>query len=368
MRPPNIELWSGCYPDHNRGEDVFKNMRYDAIIAGASFSGLAVAKELKGNILLIDRKKEIGAEQKSTCCTFYHTLKKLGCEGSALQIIDTLILHVGARDIVFHLEHPFATFDYKKFCQILYKKSNAQFLSAKIYGVEGDTVVTEKGNFQSECIVDATGWQAILASSIRKDFIPQNGKSFGIETVPLHKTKTIEIWVNPKMMPKGVNWIFPCGEFSRFGIGSYTGKTEIKEGLELFLKEFNLEITKDLHGGFFTHKFREPTVRNIFVVGDSAGQCLPLSGEGIRTSLYFGQECGKIIQKIIDGKITREEGLKDYRQFVMQHKKYYTFLSGLQKIFITIPNSWIAYFAKFINLKLVFKYVEKKYVNLANLQ
>lgn len=342
-------------------------MRYDAIIAGASFAGLAVAKFLKGNILLIDRKAEIGAEQRSTCCTFYHILEKLGCEESVLQIIEEVILHIGLKDIVYHLEYPFATFDYKKFCQILYKKSNAKFLSAKVYGIKGNIVIADKGNFQSECIIDATGWQAVLASSLKKDFAPKNGKSFGLETTPFYKTNVIEIWVNPKMMPKGVTWIFPCQEFSRSGIGSYTGETKIKEGLEAFLKKFNLKMARELHGGHFTNQFREPTIGNIFLVGDSAGQCLPLSGEGIRLALYFGQKCGKIIQQIINKEKTLEKGLKEYRGFVMRHKKYYTFLSSLQKMFITVPNSWTALFAKFINLKSVFRYVEKKYVDLANL-
>lgn len=343
-------------------------MKYDAIIAGASFAGLGVARVLKGNILLIDRKSEIGAEQKSTSCTFYHILKKLGCQQSALQIIDTVILHIGSKDIAYHLRYPFATIDYKKFCQLLYQKSKALFLSAKVYGLKGDTVLTEKGNFQSECIIDATGWQAVLASSIKKDFFPKNGKSFGLETTPFYKNKAIEIWINPKMMPKGVTWIFPCKDFSRFGIGSYTGKTKIKKGLDIFLKEFNLEITENLHGGFFTNKFREPTIGNIFVVGDAAGQCLPLLGEGIRSSLYFGIKCGEIIQQIINREKTLEQGLKEYRESVERYRKYYTLFSAAQKTFITIPNFWIALFAKFVSLKPVFKYVEKKYVDFANLK
>jgi flavin-dependent dehydrogenase len=32
-------------------------MKYDAIIVGASFAGLAVASRLRGNILLIDKKE-----------------------------------------------------------------------------------------------------------------------------------------------------------------------------------------------------------------------------------------------------------------------------------------------------------------------
>ena len=342
-------------------------MKYDAIIAGASFAGLAVARVLKGNILLIDRKSEIGDGQTSTCCSYEHFIKKIGCEEAILQVIDVEILHCGSEDIVFHLNYPLATIDYEKFCQLLYKKGNTQFLSAKILGIEGDKVLTDKGNFQSECIVDASGWQAVLASSIRNDFVPKNGKSFGIETTPIYKNKAIEIWANPRIMPKGVLWIFPCGGFSRLGIASYLGKTNIKEGLESFVKNFGLKITEELHGGFFPSKFREPTLGNIFLVGDSAGQCLPLTGEGIRPAIYFGKKCGEIIQQIINKEKTREQGLKDYRDFAMSHKKYYTFLLALQNILTNIPNYLVVRFAKFVNLKPVFKYCEKKYIDLADL-
>lgn len=342
-------------------------MKYDAIIAGASFAGLALTKVLKGNILLIDRKSEIGDGQTSTCCSYEHFIKKIGCEEAILQVIDVEILHIGSEDVVFHLNFPLATIDYKKFCQLLFKNSQAKFLSANILGLKSNKIVTDKGEFESECIVDATGWQAVLASSIKKDFVPKNGKSFGIETTPLYKNKAIEIWANPRIVPKGVLWIFPCGDFSRLGIGSYLGKTNIKEGLESFVKNFGLKITEELHGGFFPNKFREPRLGNIFLAGDSAGQCLPLTGEGVRTAIYFGEKCGEIIQQIINKEKTLEQGLKDYRDFAMSHKKYYTFLSALQKIFTNIPNSWIALFAKFVNLKPVFRYCEKKYVDLADL-
>lgn len=341
-------------------------IKYDAIIAGASFAGLAVARVLRGNILLIDRKSEIGDGQTSTCCSYEHFIKKIGCEDAILQRIDTLTLHIDSKDVVSHLNFPFATVDYKKFCQLLFKDCRAQLLSAKVLGLEGNKVLTDKGNFESECIVDATGWQAVLASSVKKDFVKNGDRSFGIETLPGYKNNAIEIWVNPEFMKKGVTWIFPCGEFSRLGIASYLGKTNIKGGLEIFLKNFGLKITDELHGGFFPHTFGAPTLENIFLVGDSGGQCLPLTGEGIRTAIYFGEKCGKIIQQIIDGKKTRKEGQKEYKDFVLSKKKYYTANSILEKLFTNLPNIFVVCFAKFINLKPVLRYVEKKYVNLAN--
>jgi len=52
---------------------------YDAIIAGASFAGLAAADNLEGDILLIDRK-EIGTRQTSACATFYLHIRRTGMQ------------------------------------------------------------------------------------------------------------------------------------------------------------------------------------------------------------------------------------------------------------------------------------------------
>jgi len=41
---------------------------YDVIVVGASFAGLAVARELRGEILLIDRH-EVGSHQTLACGT-----------------------------------------------------------------------------------------------------------------------------------------------------------------------------------------------------------------------------------------------------------------------------------------------------------
>lgn len=66
-----------------------------------------------------------------------------------------------------------------------------------------------------------------------------------------------------------------------------------------------LEITNDCaaarleveaerwQGNWFPHRLREAGDSATFFVGDSAGHCLPLSGEGIRTAFYFGIVCGR---------------------------------------------------------------------------
>lgn len=93
---------------------------YDVIIAGASFAGLAVASELKGDILLLN-KKEIGTEQTSACGTFYNVIEELNCKDSILQTFDRLVFNCPAKEEVKLIE-PLCTIDYEKFCQTMSKR------------------------------------------------------------------------------------------------------------------------------------------------------------------------------------------------------------------------------------------------------
>ena len=50
----------------------------------------------------------------------------------------------------------------------------------------------------------------------------------------------------------------------------------------------------------------------MFFVGDSAGHCFPLSGEGIRTAFYFGIACGRELRGVLAGRRSREQALAAY--------------------------------------------------------
>ena len=62
---------------------------YDAIVCGASFGGLAVAREMTGTgrVLMLDRY-EIGERQTSACAAPTAWLEALGLEASIRQTFD----------------------------------------------------------------------------------------------------------------------------------------------------------------------------------------------------------------------------------------------------------------------------------------
>lgn len=302
-------------------------MSYDAIIAGASFAGLAVATRIKGKVLLIDRKS-IGALPISACATFYSLLKTLGCESSLLKVIEKINWQTSYNSYVYKACEPFCTFDYKEFCQCLFNRFDGEFLQAQVMGYEDGRVKTNKGEFQAPVVVDCTGWRATLASSIEKDFNGQSNLSFGLETVVPYEDDKLNFIVDPSIVKKGYAWIFPVDQGSRVGVGSMIEDPQILvEKLKKFISSLDVEMSNNIKGGYIPRSLRKAVVGKMFLVGDSAGQVFPLTAEGIRQSIYFGQKCASIIQEIINGDILLEEGLRAYKAFVNRHRWiFYNFL------------------------------------------
>ena len=68
-------------------------------------------------------------------------------------------------------------------------------------------------------------------------------------------------------------------------------------------------------GNWFPHRLRAATDGEVFYAGDSAGHCFALSGEGIRTALYFGIAAGRELRGVLAGERTRDEALARYAAF-----------------------------------------------------
>jgi len=69
----------------------------------------------------------------------------------------------------------------------------------------------------------------------------------------------------------------------------------------------------------------------VFFAGDSAGHCLPLTAEGIRTALYFGLACGRELRGVLDGRSTRAQALARYSAFSDSHERKYRWLLNVQR-------------------------------------
>lgn len=309
---------------------------YDAIIVGGSFAGLAVASRLRGRVLLID-KDEVGEGQTSACGTLLDVPRRLGLMESVLQVHEALVFHLhGRTEVLNAFDYPFCTFDYRRFCQGLAGRLAVEILQARAQGLDGQCVVTNRGTFRAACIADASGWRAVLARSLRPDYVSRQRLSYGIETETSGGGDWLCFWYDPELIPSGVRWFFPGGTSVRVGVASYAGDSHLRGHLSTFVETLGT-ASPEVHGGYFSAGLRDPVVGNLFVVGDAAGQCLPFTGEGIRPSLYFGQACGDIVQAVLAGHLTLREGLLRYRRFVRRHAWMYRVMALAQLGLLRLP-------------------------------
>ncbi len=90
-------------------------------------------------------------------------------------------------------------------------------------------------------------------------------------------------------------------------------------------------------GNWFPHALRPAAEDGVFFVGDSAGHCLPLSGEGIRTAFHFGIACGRELRAVHAGRRTREQALEAYGAFSASHAGAFRTMGRLQRWVPALP-------------------------------
>jgi menaquinone-9 beta-reductase len=73
-------------------------------------------------------------------------------------------------------------------------------------------------------------------------------------------------------------------------------------------------------GNWIPHRLRPAVDDGVFFVGDSAGHCLPLTAEGIRTALYFGVACGRELRAVLEGRQDVAAALRRYGEFSASHR------------------------------------------------
>jgi len=288
-------------------------MTFDVVIAGASFAGLAAAQRLQGRTVLLDRSP-LGAGQTSACAAPLGIVRAMGAQAAILQVHDALVLHTPSREAVWPLPEPFCTFDYERFCRRAFARSTAEFRQTAVLGRDGRTVLTGDGRVTGRYLIDATGWRAVLAGDRAGRTASRRMMAFGIETeLETPFPPGLHFYFLPEVRD-GYAWAFPCGQTVRFGVLSYLGRTRVAGGLETFLARFGLRPGAR-HGGYLASGLRPPVVDEVFVVGDASGQCLPLTGEGIRTAVLAGWKAGALLQRVLDGTCSAAAAAGEYRAF-----------------------------------------------------
>ncbi len=307
----------------------------DVLICGASFAGLAVARELAGSgaeVLMIDRY-EIGERQTSACGIPTGWLSALHLEEALQQTFGELVIHTPYATVRYDLPWTFSTFDYRTLCAALWDQvppTHFEFETAKVNGRSGSTVHTDRGDIRASLIVDGLGWRRVLGAG---DNIqpPDALLSRGLEVHPFGSGEDLEVWIDRSYVPAGYGWSFPAGEELRIGVGSFDPRFHVREPTVRLATDLHADVVR-YQGNWIPHALRPATEDGVFFVGDSAGHCLPLTAEGIRTALYFGLACGRELRAVIEGQQSREQALERYHEFSASHARPFRWLLRVQRL------------------------------------
>ena len=307
----------------------------DVLVCGASFAGLAVARELAGSgarVLVIDRY-ELGERQTSACAMPTDWLAALDLMPSLRQSFDELVVHTPFHTARWPLPWSFSTFDYRELCALLWQQASSpelEFETATVTGRSGTAVQTDRGELRAPLVVDALGWRRVLSNATPIQ-PPKARLSRGLEVHPPGRGDDLELWIDAGYVRAGYSWSFPAGDELRVGVGSFWPSHRVKEPTVRLAHDLDLPAVR-YQGNWIPHQLRRAVEEEVFFAGDSAGHCLPLTAEGIRTALYFGLACGRELRAVLDGRRTREEALGSYGAFSDSHARKYRWLLNVQRL------------------------------------
>ena len=322
----------------------------DVLVCGASFAGLAVARELAratrpggrgpARVLMLDRY-EIGERQTSACAAPTRWLEALGLERSIRQTFPDLVVHTPHGSARYRLPFTFSTFDYPILCGLLDDQNDAAFETAKVEGRAGDRVRTDRGELTAPLLVDALGWRRILASDGGGYQPPDAPLSRGLEVHPGGNGRDLEIWVDRSYVPAGYSWSFPAHDELRIGVGSFDPRFHVKASTVRLAGDLDAEAVR-YQGNWIPHRLRRASEDGVFFAGDSAGHCLPLTAEGIRTALYFGLACGRGLRAVVEGRASRNDALRRYAAFSARHRHAFEAMLLVQRLVPRVPPRLLA--------------------------
>jgi menaquinone-9 beta-reductase len=320
--------------------------RADVLICGASFAGLAVARELAAggaDVLVVDRY-EIGERATSACAAPTPWLQAMGVAGSIRRELPAMTFTTPHGTVRYRLPWSWSAFDYSELCTGLWEQcGEARFQIAKVdgRGVGGGgrdviTVHSDRGDLRAPLVVDAMGWRRVLTEPHHQP--PEAPLSRGLEVHPHAQGDgdALDVWVERSLVRRGYGWRVPAGGEARIGVGSYDPREHVRRPTDALAARVDAPAVR-YQGNWFPHRLRAATDGDVLYVGDSAGHCFPLSGEGIRTAFYFGIAAGRELRAALAGAKTRERALADYAGFHDAHAPAFRRALRLQRLVPALP-------------------------------
>ena len=174
-----------------------------------------------------------------------------------------------------------------------------------------DLLVTDKGRYSADYIIDASGALAHVSRLKHKDskrYRPREQIPTIYAQVQGPIPESFDVFIG-KVAPSGYAWIIPKGEIANVGLGVRAGKLQgdLKPHLQRFCDEMGFEILS-WGGGWIpmSGPVDKMVEGNILSIGDAAGLVMPSNGGGISQAMISGKFAADAIIKNIESGIPLE--------------------------------------------------------------
>lgn len=323
-----------------------KEIDFDIVIVGAGPAGssAAYAAAKKGaRVALLEKENAVAQTVRTSGVTWIDAIKEFSIPDDCYNPIKNYAFCSPNNTVRMTNSEPMAAvLDVRKTYRWLADEAQKQgaqlFLDAavadairdsdgKIMGVRA-TVGKEEVRFISKMVIDASGFQSVVAKSLG---LVSQWKRFGAgaEYEAVAENVDSDTWwlmVGQEYSPAGYAWIFPLGKNTvRIGVG--VGKPEssvdpterLKEIMEKRLgpiESLGRITPTEFHYGLIPNDglSRKTVYDRLILVGDTAGQANPLVLEGIRYAIRFGRVAGEIAAKAVASNDTSEKALAPYEE------------------------------------------------------
>lgn len=325
------------------------------MIVGGGPAGLSAAERAasSGSVLVVHRDKEIGRPVRTSGGTWLRELRRLHLPEHVCNPIDELVFAGPTRTarIAFQADKP-AVADVTRLYQHLAEQAltagarilcGARFLRARYETEDSITCIISVDGRELKAtarfVIDASGWRRDVAASLGLTNRPKRvglGIEYEFEDLSAERARAA-LLVGNGLAPSGYGWIFPKpGNSICIGVGiiSPDASAPLAKLLEQLLSTnllnrlgFKIGRLLERHTGIVPADAPAAAVMHnrILVVGDAAGQALPLLGEGIRFAVKFGRTAGDAVAEALKDPNHWREHLRVYEEY-WQKQHYKRFL------------------------------------------
>lgn len=306
----------------------------EVLIVGASFAGLAAARELRGRDVLVVDRSPIGAHQTSACALPVALAEWLGAEDAILHADRRMRLRVGRDTWRVDLPEPFCTVDYEACCRLIAAQCDFRFAQVRVTGRDGAAARGADGErLAAAHLVDASGWRRVLdpaGPTPGADARLVTGTEDHVPTAAAPPTPGFDFLFDRAVVRAGYAWSFPSGDHARVGVGSFA-REPLNPAMGALRRRERVGAGTERHGGAISCVPRAPVADGVLFAGDAAGQALPLTLEGIRPAAYFGCAAGRLVRAVLDGGLPRDEAHARYTALHAAHLAGYRRLLRAQR-------------------------------------